>query len=109
MSTTTPAEGFSRHAPGPSEDLVPGVISVRTLAPADAEVAAVVYVFEAGAVVGPDHHGRREIGYVLDGELRDENAIYPAGTLFVAEAGTTHHPRTDTGATVLIINTGPAV
>lgn len=109
MPTTTPAEGFSRRTPGLPEDLAPG-ISMLTLSPADAEVAAAVYTFEAGAVVGPDHHARLEIGYVLAGELRDEHTTYPAGTLFIAAAGTTHHPfAADTGATVLIINVGPAV
>lgn len=107
MSSSTPAEGFTRHAPGPRRELVPGEIAVSALA--HGEIAAAVYEFAAGTEVGPDRHGRLEIGYVLAGELRDEYATYPAGTLFTAAAGTVHHPRTDTGATVLIINTGPAV
>lgn len=98
--------GFTHHVAGEAVELVPGSISVTQLC--EGPIAGAVYEFAPGTEVGPDHHLRTEIGYVVTGQLRDEHRTYEQGDMFVAAAGTTHHPYTKTGAKVLIIQVDQA-
>lgn len=95
------SDGVMHYPAGEAVDLVPDSIKVTHLR--DGPITAAVYQFAPGTKVGPDHHTRTEIGYVVSGTLYDEYNTYEQGDLLVGAAGTTHHPATDTGATVLII------
>jgi hypothetical protein len=89
----------------PLKEISPGQIWTARLAGRDGLIAE-LYVFAPGAEAGEDLHLTTEFGFVIDGELKDEYGTYPAGSLWVAVAGTAHHPRSETGARVLIVQSG---
>ncbi|MFK0179663.1 cupin domain-containing protein [Streptomyces xanthochromogenes] len=68
-------------------------------------LAADLYAFAPGAAAGEGFHLTTELGFVIDGELKDENGAYPAGSLWVAAAGTVHHPCSESGARALVVQT----
>ncbi|MFF3697355.1 cupin domain-containing protein [Streptomyces sp. NPDC002221] len=86
------------------EEVVPGKIWIARLAEQDT-LAASVLVLAPGAEAGEDFGLTPELGYVIDGELKDEYGTYPAGSLWTASPGTKHHPRSETGARILIVHT----
>jgi quercetin dioxygenase-like cupin family protein len=51
-----------------------------------------------------DHHPTEERYYVLDGEVIDGDATYPAGTYVTFAPGSSHQPHTNTGARMLGLN-----
>jgi quercetin dioxygenase-like cupin family protein len=51
-----------------------------------------------------DHHATEERYYVLDGEVIDGDATYPAGTYVTFAPGSSHQPHTTTGARMLGLN-----
>lgn len=106
MTATTGAPGFDhvQADDAPIEEVVPGKVWITHLRRGDG-VTAAIYTFAPGAEVGEDLHSRTEIGYVLDGELRDEHGTYPCGSFFTARPGSVHHPRSERGAKLLIVET----
>lgn len=55
-----------------------------------------------------DHHDGEERYFVLSGEVIEGDQRHGAGTYVVFAPGTSHRPRTDTGARLLGINLPPA-
>ena len=53
--------------------------------------------FEPGTAVADDPHPGGEEVFVLDGELRDEYGVYPAGTWIRQPDGSRHAPHSETG------------
>jgi quercetin dioxygenase-like cupin family protein len=51
-----------------------------------------------------DHHPTEERYYVLEGEVIDGDATYPAGTYVTFAPGSSHQPHTVDGARMLGIN-----
>ncbi|MFI5702591.1 cupin domain-containing protein [Streptomyces xanthochromogenes] len=86
------------------EEVVAGEIWSARLAEQDTLVASVL-ILAPGAEAGEDLHLTTELGYVIDGELKDEYGTYPAGSLWTAAPGTMHHRRSETGARILIVHT----
>ena len=56
----------------------------------------------AGTQIPPHTHATVEETLVIEGELQDEFGRYPAGTWFRVPQGSTHAPRSDNGALILI-------
>lgn len=54
-----------------------------------------------------DHHATEERYYVLEGEVIDGDATYPAGTYVTFAAGSSHQPGTAGGARMLGLNLVP--
>ncbi|MGP3951224.1 cupin domain-containing protein [Streptomyces sp. 7N604] len=101
--TTVAGFDISHVDTEPKQVVVPGKIWVTHLRQSS-DISAAIYWFGPGAEAGEDRHDKTEIGYVINGELSDENGTYTKGTFFIAQAGTVHHPRSENGAIVLIVH-----
>jgi anti-sigma factor ChrR (cupin superfamily) len=51
-----------------------------------------------------DYHSAEERYFVLSGEILDNSQRYPAGTYVVLAAGSSHRPRSETGARIIGIS-----
>jgi hypothetical protein len=51
-----------------------------------------------------DHHRAEERYFVISGEIIDNGRRYPAGTYVVFAPGSSHRPRTETGASIIGIS-----
>jgi anti-sigma factor ChrR (cupin superfamily) len=69
--------------------------------------AAALLRYAPGARVPSHRHGGSEHILVLAGSQRDENGVYPAGTLLVSPPGSRHAVVSDEGCLVLAIWAGP--
>jgi anti-sigma factor ChrR (cupin superfamily) len=69
--------------------------------------AAALLRYAPGARVPSHQHGGIEHILVLAGSQRDENGVYPTGTLLVSPPGTRHAVVSDEGCLVLAIWAGP--
>ena len=58
--------------------------------------------YEPGAGIADDPHPGGEEVYVLEGELRDELDVYPAGTWIRQPDGSRHAPYSDTGCLLYV-------
>ena len=58
--------------------------------------------YEPGAGIADDPHPGGEEVYVLEGELRDELDVYPAGTWIRQPHGSRHAPYSDTGCLLYV-------
>jgi anti-sigma factor ChrR (cupin superfamily) len=73
------------------------------LRPADSgQPAAALLRYAPGAAVPLHRHPARECIYVLSGSQVDERGTYPAGTLVVNEAGSSHSVVSPDGCVVLV-------
>ena len=63
--------------------------------------------YAPGARVPSHRHGGIEHILVLAGSQRDENGVYPAGTLLMSPSGSRHAVVSDDGCLVLAIWAGP--
>jgi anti-sigma factor ChrR (cupin superfamily) len=66
------------------------------------ELSVMRLVLQSGAVFGEELHQRREILYVEEGIFHDGEIDHPAGTLIVAQPGSTHWPSSPSGCTLLV-------
>lgn len=66
-----------------------GNARARVLASADG-YSIVLVEAEAGYVGTPHEHTNTELGYVLDGEVRNQGQVVTAGGAFAAERGSLH-------------------
>ena len=69
--------------------------------------AAALLRYAPGARVPSHRHGGIEHILVLAGSQRDENGVYPAGTLLMSPSGSRHAVVSDDGCLVLAIWAGP--
>ena len=69
--------------------------------------AAALLRYAPGASVPAHQHGGIEHILVLAGSQRDDNGLYPAGTLLVSPPGSRHAVVSDDGCLVLAIWAGP--
>lgn len=69
--------------------------------------AAALLRYAPGASVPAHQHTDYEHILVLDGEQRDANGRYPAGTLLVSPPGSRHAVVSDPGCLVLAVWAGP--
>jgi anti-sigma factor ChrR (cupin superfamily) len=69
--------------------------------------AAALLRYAPGARVPSHQHGGIEHILVLAGSQRDENGVYPVGTLLVSPSGSRHAVISDEGCLVLAIWAGP--
>jgi len=69
--------------------------------------AAALLRYAPGAHVPLHRHDGIEHILVLAGSQRDENGVYPAGTLLVSPSGTHHSVTSDQGCLALAIWAGP--
>lgn len=69
--------------------------------------AAALLRYAPGASVPAHRHTDYEHILVLDGEQRDANGSYPAGTLLVSPPGSRHAVASDRGCLALAIWAGP--
>ena len=74
---------------------VPGLSAMPLHEHGDEKVSLVR--FEPGTAVADDPHPGGEEVFVLDGELRDEYGVYPAGTWIRQPDGSRHAPHSETG------------
>lgn len=87
----------------PPVEVAPG-ITRRPLTATD-QVRGWVIDFAPGTTwPAVDHHATEERYYVLEGEVVDGDATYPAGTYVTFAAGSSHQPGTTTGARMLGFN-----
>lgn len=90
-----------------SLEIHPGVVAfpVRWASTAAGPLPVEAYVrFAPGCGYRvPDHHAdSREVVLVLEGELRDENGVYPVGTRVEGARGSTHTPYSVTGCLLYV-------
>lgn len=87
----------------PAEVVAAGI--VRRRLPATGFARGWLIDFEPGTVWPEfDHHAAEERYFVLTGELIDNDQRYRAGTYVVFAPGSSHRPRTDTGARIIGIS-----
>lgn len=87
----------------PAIEVAPGI--TRRALTATADVRGWLIDFAPGTVwPAVDHHVTEERYYVLEGEVLDGEATYPAGTYVTFPAGSSHQPRTSIGARMLGFN-----
>jgi hypothetical protein len=87
----------------PAAEVSAGI--VRRRLPATAFARGWLIDFEPGTEWPEvDHHHTEERYFVLSGEIIDNGRHYPAGTYVVLAAGSSHRPRSETGARIIGIN-----
>jgi quercetin dioxygenase-like cupin family protein len=83
-----------------TSDVAPGI--TRRSLPGGA-VAARAFDFAAGSTWPEiDRHSADELIYVASGTLIDHGYTFPAGSLLHYHPGSSHQPRTATGARILV-------
>lgn len=84
-------------------DVAPGIVR-RTLA--ETEFARGWLIEFAPGTQWPhvDHHDTEERYYVLRGAIIEGDRTHPEGSYVTFPAGSSHQPRTESGATILGIN-----
>jgi anti-sigma factor ChrR (cupin superfamily) len=94
-STLKDEDGWEPFRPG---------VDIRTLYPdrGDGASAALLRYRAGASVLYHEHLGYEHI-LVLDGAQSDERGRYPAGTLVINPAGSSHRVWSDIGCVVLII------
>jgi anti-sigma factor ChrR (cupin superfamily) len=91
----------------PWQPFRPGVEIARIYGTGESGPAAALLRYAPGASVPRHAHVDYEHILVLTGSQRDERGVYPAGTLLVHGAGTSHTVASDEGCVVLAIWNAP--